>query len=289
MKYPWLAQHSNIVEPETAYTESVTNNPNPNRPASIRAMDINKYGIFNNDANLLDKLAGQLRLPYAPDHDGYARHPLAYLLEAADDICYALIDLEDGIHLNMINYNEVEPLMLGLIGSRGVPPEVTNNAPVVQKLAALRGRAMMRLVDKVTGAFVVHADEMLAGEMQGSLFDHCEPSVSEGINKAKKLASTQIFAHPSKVRMELMANRCLQTLLDAFIPLALLPITRQSPHFEQKHLIQLLDQHLHTLHRELGTNVYENALNILDYITGMNDHEAYRLAQDLNGIGDKVW
>ena len=287
MKYPWLAQHSNIVEPETAYTESTTNNPNPT--VSIRAMDINKYGIFNNDANLLDKLAGQLRLPYAPDHDGYARHPLAYLLEAADDICYALIDLEDGIHLNMINYNEVEPLMLGLIGSRGVPPEVTNNAPVVQKLAALRGRAMMRLVDKVTGAFVVHADEMLAGEMQGSLFDHCEPSVSEGINKAKKLASTQIFAHPSKVRMELMANRCLQTLLDAFIPLALLPITRQSPHFEQKHLIQLLDQHLHTLHRELGTNVYENALNILDYITGMNDHEAYRLAQDLNGIGDKVW
>lgn len=280
MKYPWLAKHSNQTEePET---DTLT-------PTPIRALDIKKYGCFNNDANLLDKLAGQLHLPYALDHEGYARHPLAYLLEAADDICYALIDLEDGIHLDMISYEEVEPLMMGLIGSRGAPPEVTHNAPIVQKLAALRGRAMMRLVDKVTEAFVTHADTMLAGEMHGSLFDHCEPSVSEGINRAKNLASSQIFAHPSKIRMELMANRCLQTLLDAFMPLALLPITEQAPHFEQKHLIQLLNQHLHILNRELGMDVYENALNILDYLTGMNDHEAYRLAQDLNGIGDKIW
>ena len=280
MKYPWLAKHSNQTEePET---DTLT-------PTPIRALDIKKYGCFNNDANLLDKLAGQLHLPYALDHEGYARHPLAYLLEAADDICYALIDLEDGIHLDMISYEEVEPLMMGLIGSRGAPPEVTHNAPIVQKLAALRGRAMMRLVDKVTEAFVTHADTMLAGEMHGSLFDHCEPSVSEGINRAKNLASSQIFAHPSKIRMELMANRCLQTLLDAFMPLALLPITEQAPHFEQKHLIQLLNQHLHILNRELGMDVYENALNILDYLTGMNDHEAYRLAQDLNGIGDKMW
>lgn len=281
MKYPWLAEHSNRHRQSEGLASDAT--------VPMRALDIKKYGCFNNDATLLDKLAGQLRLPYSPYHEGYARHPLAYLLEAADDICYALIDLEDGIHLDMISYEEVEPLMLGLIGSRGAPPEVTNNAPIIQKLAALRGRAMMRLVDKVTEAFVTHADAMLAGNMEGSLFDHCESSVSEGINRAKSLASRQIFAHPSKIRMELMANRCLQTLLDAFMPLALLPITQQPPHFEQKHLIQLLNQHLHTLNRTLGMDVYENALNILDYLTGMNDHEAYRLAQDLNGIGDKVW
>lgn len=291
MKYPWLAEHSNIITPQS---NPISDNNNPASPqtetaAVINGLNINKYGCFNSDTNLLDKLAQQLKLPYSPNHNGYARHPLAYLLEAADDICYALIDLEDGIHLNMINYHDVEPLMLELIGSRGAPPEVTNNAPIVQKLAALRGRAMMRLVDKVTEAFVTHADAMLAGELHGSLFDHCEPSVCNGIARAKNLASTQIFAHPSKIRMELMANRCLQTLLDAFMPLALLPITNQQPHFEQKHLIQLLNQHLHALNRELTDSVYDNALNILDYLTGINDHEAYRLAQDLNGIGDKVW
>lgn len=296
MKYPWLAAHSNTITSDTNVSDTNASDTKyydqqlDNHTVSpINALNINKYGCFHTDANLLDKLASQLKLPYSPNHDGYARHPLAYLLEAADDICYALIDLEDGILLNMINYHEVEPLMLELIGSRGAPPEVENNAPVVQKLAALRGRAMMRLVDKVTEAFVSQADAMLAGELQGSLFDHCESSVCEGIAKAKNLASTQIFAHPSKVRMELMANRCLQTLLDAFMPLALLPITKQPPHFEQKHLTRLLNQHLHTLNRQLGEDIYDNALNILDYLTGMNDHEAYRLAQDLNGIGDKVW
>ncbi|PNK61915.1 deoxyguanosinetriphosphate triphosphohydrolase [Psychrobacter sp. FDAARGOS_221] len=290
MKYPWLAKHSNITADYPSHLEPNANIRNPQQqPNAFSALNIKKYGCFYNDANVLDKLAGQLRLPYALDHDGYARHPLAYLLEAADDICYALIDLEDGIHLNMLEYQQVEPLMLRLIGSRGAPPEVTQNAPVVQKLAALRGRTMMRLVDKVTQAFATHSDTLLAGELHGSLFEHCEPSVKDGIAEAKHLASSQIFAHPSKIRMELMANRCLQTLLDAFMPLALLPIEQQPLHFEQKHLIQLLNQHLHTLHRELRTDVYANALNILDYITGMNDHEAYRLAQDLNGIGDKVW
>lgn len=291
MKYPWLAAHSNTIE--STHQHSAQRITTDDRPyltkAPISTLSVKKYGCFSNDANLLDKLASQLKLPYSPSHEGYARHPLAYLLEAADDICYALIDLEDGIHLNMLEYRDVEPLMLELIGNRGAPPEVTRGAPIAQKLAALRGRAMMRLVDKVTQAFVTHADAMLAGELQGSLFDHCEPSVRDGISQAKKMASQQIFAHPSKIRMELMANRCLQTLLDAFMPLALLPLNNQPPHFEQKHLIQLLNQHIHTLHRELNNNVYDNALNILDYITGMNDHEAYKLAQDLNGIGGGVW
>ena len=112
MKYPWLAEHSNIIETD----ENAESNPS----TPIRALDIKKYGCFNNDANLLDKLAGQLHLPYALNHDGYARHPLAYLLEAADDICYALIDLEDGIHLDMIiSYEEVETLIRDLLAHEG--------------------------------------------------------------------------------------------------------------------------------------------------------------------------
>ncbi|MFO1383034.1 MAG: hypothetical protein U1E91_05250 [Moraxella sp.] len=61
-------------------------------------------------------MAEQLRLPKT--QRGYARHPLAYLLEAADDICYALIDLEDGILLGMLEYHEVEPLLLKLVNQQ---------------------------------------------------------------------------------------------------------------------------------------------------------------------------
>ena len=149
-------------------------------------------------------------------------------------------------------------------------------------------RAMMRLVDKVTDAFVNNASALLAGQLQGSLFDHCEPSVASGINSAKTLAKEQIFNHPSKVRMELMANQCLHRLLDALMPLATMnadePMT-----FEQQRLLRLVQGHFTDHHRTLSHHIYDNVLNILDYLTGMNDHEAYSLAQDLNGTRSGVW
>lgn len=269
MKYPWLASHSNPIDAPAV--------------ASKNLLHIHKYGCFDSEAKLLYKLADKLKLPASPKHDGFARHPLAYLLEAADDICYALIDLEDGIHLGMLSYHEVEPLLMQLIGKKlGAPSEVTNNAPVTQKLAALRGRAMMRLVDKVTQAFVNNADTMLAGELQGSLFTHCHPSINEGIQTVKTLARERIFNHPSKVRIELMANRCLHQLLDAFIPLALASNYKALP-FEQQRLLTLLQPHLDNHNRQFNDNIYHNILIVLDFITGMNDHEAYRLAHELQG------
>lgn len=273
MKYPWLATHSNPMLHQT----------HPNQ--SLGVSRLHKYGCFVSEQKQLHKLAARLRLPKSCLHDGYARHPLAYLLEAADDICYALIDLEDGIHLDMLSYQEVEPLLLQLVGKRlGAPPEVINQAPVRQKLAALRGRAMMRLVDKVTDAFVANAGAMLAGELTGSLFDHCTAVMADSIHDAKTMARERIFNHPSKVRMELMANQCLHRLLDALIPLA---ASRSADihqlSFEQQRLYTLIYGHLHDHHRQLGDNLYHNLLNVLDYITGMNDHEAYQLAQQLQG------
>lgn len=139
----------------------------------------------------------------------------------------------------------------------------------------------------MTDAFVANSDALLAGKLQGSLFDHCDISVRSGILQAKQLAREKIFNHPSKVRMELMANQCLHRLLDAFMPLAWTgsqSVTMQPPmSFEQQRLSKLLQPHLDEHRRVLSDNVYLNILNILDFITGMNDHEAYRLAQELQG------
>lgn len=280
MKYPHLSMPIN-QPPQTPTPTSPTPKAATKADTVPVPTQIRKFGCFMSEAAYLQQLGEQLRLPTT--QFGFARHPLAYLLEAADDICYALIDLEDGILLGMLDYGEVEPLLLQLVGKRlGTPPEVTHNAPVAQKLAALRGRAMRRLVDKVTDAFVKNEAALLAGELEGSLFDHCPSHVKASISAAKELAYQQIFQHPSKVRIEIMANQCLHTLLDAFMPLATLgnePIRR----FEQLRLLSLVNAHLANYGRQLGDNVYHNALCILDMITGMNDHEAYHLAQELKG------
>lgn len=273
MKYPWLATHSNQVNFKAQNQQLV---------------DIQKFGCFYSEAAQLEELAACLHLPRSEQHDGFARHPLAYLLEAADDICYALIDLEDGVHLNMLNYNEVASILYELIGERPDAISLPPHMSIRQSLASLRARAMMRLVNMVTDAFVTNSDAMLAGSLTGSLFTHCEPDVQQGITQAKQLAREQIFNHPSKVRMELMANQCLHRLLDAFMPLAWINVQPMKSSiapmsFEQQRLLSLLQPHLNDYQRVLADNVYHNILNILDFITGMNDHEAYRLAQELQG------
>lgn len=269
MKYPWLASHSNDVNDKHHH------------------QNVQKFGCFYSESAQLEELAACLHLPRSTQHDGFARHPLAYLLEAADDICYALIDLEDGINLNMLTYSEVAAIFYELIGERPNSINLPVHMSVRQSLASLRARAMMRLVNTVTDAFVANSDALLAGTLKGSLFTHCDANVQNGILQAKQLAREKIFNHPSKVRMELMANQCLHRLLDAFIPLAWTgsraTSNPQSMSFEQQRLLMLLQPHLDEHRRVLSDNVYHNILNILDFITGMNDHEAYRLAQELQG------
>ena len=283
MKYPWLATHSNDSSQLTY----------PQRPAATlqacpsQAKKVQKFGCFYSEAAQLETLASCLNLPRSKQHDGFARHPLAYLLEAADDICYALIDLEDGINLNMLTYQDVAAIFYELIGERPCTIELPAHMSVRQSLASLRARAMMRLVNTVTDAFIANDDALLAGTLSGSLFAHCDTSVQSGIHQAKQLAREQIFNHPSKVRMELMANQCLHRLLDAFMPLAWTGSTiisaAQPMSFEQERLLKLLQPHLDEQRRTLSDNIYHNILSILDFITGMNDHEAYRLAQELQG------
>lgn len=273
MKYPWLATHSNSTY-QSIHSGGISTK-------------VQKFGCFYSEAAQLEELAACLHLPRSSQHDGFARHPLAYLLEAADDICYALIDLEDGINLNMLTYVDVAAIFYELIGERPSSIALPTQLSARQSLASLRARAMMRLVNTVTDAFVANSDTMLAGTLDGSLFAHCEANVQNGINQAKQLAREQIFNHPSKVRMELMANQCLHRLLDAFMPLAWTgnetTSASQSMSFEQQRLLRLLQPHLDEHRRVLSDNIYHNILNILDFITGMNDHEAYRLAQELQG------
>ena len=200
LKYPWLSK---------------TMASQGNRPASQRA----KFGCYQAEKDILKQIAEQLGLieigPYR-----YCRHPLTYLLEAADDICYALIDLEDGIILNMLSYDEVEPIFLNLIGDYGMPEELSlDSITWQQKIAALRGRVMKRLVDEVTSAFAKQHDQILSGQLKGTLLQYCSADIEIGINRAKELARDKIFEHPQKAGLEIIAHQSLQSILDAFIPL----------------------------------------------------------------------
>ena len=257
LKYPWLSK--------TIASQG-------NIPASQRA----KFGCYQAEKDILQQIAEQLGLIQLGDYH-YCRHPLTYLLEAADDMCYALIDLEDGIILNMLQYEEVEPIFLELIADYGVPEELSMQTTTwQQKIAALRGRAMKRLVDEVSTAFAKHHFEILSGQLKGSLLQYCSPDIETGINRAKELARDKIFEHPQKAGLEIIAHQSLQNILDAFIPLT-------TPHktlsFKEQRLISILNRS----GARFNDDHYSNIMQVLDIISKFSDHQAYHLSQELQG------
>lgn len=253
-KYPWLSQK---IEQQ---------------PAHQRA----KFGCYQAEKEILKQIAEQLGLIQFGEYH-YCRHPLTYLLEAADDICYALIDLEDGIHLNILTYTEVEPLFIDLIGDYGIPNELS--LPYTswqQKISALRGRVMKRLVEEVTHAFAQNQTKILSGQLQGSLLQYCPKDIAQGIENAKNLARNKIFAHREKLDLEVIAHISLQHILDAFIPLT---PPQQTFSYKQQRLMSILEQ----FGARFGDNHYQNIMQTLDIISKFSDHQAYDLAQVLQG------
>ncbi len=257
LKYPWLSK--------TIASQG-------DRPANQRA----KFGCYQSEKETLKQIAEQLGLIQLGEYQ-YCRHPLTYLLEAADDICYALIDLEDGIILNMLSYEEVEPVFLDLIADYGKPEELSMPTTTwQQKIAALRGRVMKRLVDEVTTAFAKHHFEILSGQLKGSLLQYCSEDIERGIERAKNLARDKIFEHPQKAGLEIIAHQSLQNILDAFIPLT-------TPHktlsFKEQRLMSMLQR----AGVNFQSNHYENIMQVLDIISKFSDHQAYNLSQELQG------
>ena len=233
-----------------------------------------KFGCNSSERSELNVLSQELGLLKTPA--GFARHPLNFLLEAADDICYALIDLEDGIALGMLDYRDVEPIFRQIIGA-DLPDELGGDATRAIKLAALRGRAMNQLVQEVSEVFVAKQDQILRGELSSNLLGFCSAPTAQAIKQAQSLAKEQIFNHPQKARLELIAAKCLHVLLDAFIPLAL---TEQTSGFGRERLSVLLSGK----GIKLSGDTYTNIMLVLDMITEMTDHQAYQLAQELQGI-----
>lgn len=257
LKYPWLSK---------------TIQEQGDQPAHKRA----KFGCYRTEKEILKEIAEQLGLIQLGEYH-YSRHPLTYLLEAADDICYALIDLEDGINLNILSYDEVEPIFLNLIADFGVPSELSLSWTTwQQKIAALRGRVMKRIVDEVTTAFARHQVQILSGQLEGSLLQYCPQDIPLGIERAKELTRSKIFSHKEKLELEVIGHMSLQYILDEFMPLTL---PNKTLSFKEQSLMMILNQ----FGAHFEDNHYQNIMQALDIISKFSDHQAYDLAQVLQG------
>src|SRR5262249_31223832 len=130
----------------------------------------------------------------------YSRHPLAFLVEAADDFCYAIIDLEDGLEMNLLQWRDVFPLLQPILAqSKEVIELIRSDFRPGRKAALLRGNIIEHFIDAGVSAFMQHHDALLAGDIDTDLISLCLAPVREAVEGSKQLAKTRVFEHPLKI------------------------------------------------------------------------------------------
>ena len=240
-----------------------------------------KFGVYQSELSFLNEIAQEVGL-IKLDDDRYCRHPLVYLMEAADDICYAIIDLEDGVEMNLLQYAEVEALLLDLIGD-DVPAsyfKTTAEDPARRRLAILRGKAIEIMVNSVAQAFVDQEQVLLVGKLNGDLISLADPKVAKCIHQAKSLAREKIFKDPKKALIEIGAYTTLGSLLESFLTAIDEVLQGGQVSYKSQRILDLIGRHA----PQAGWDKYRAYLRVVDYIAGMTDAYAVELAQAIRGL-----
>lgn len=244
-----------------------------------------KFGCYQSELPLLEQIAEKLELPKIA-RERWQRHPLVYLLEVADDICYGLIDLEDGIEMDLLAYEEVEALLLDLVSPRNptLYKQLAASSSRRHKLAILRGKAIDHLANAAAEAFVTQQATLLKGELVGDLAEYMDSASKECILTAKKIAREKIFQDKQKTLHEIGAYTTLEVLLNSFCGAAVELHTKGTLSFKNKRIFDLLG---HDVPDENWT-LYQSTMRMIDFIAGMTDNYATEMAREMTGRSSPV-
>ncbi len=248
-----------------------------------------KYSAFLSEAAAFSEVCRATGLrELAPGR--HCRHPLAYLMEAADDFCYAIIDLEDGLEMDLLHWDEVYALLLpALPDNAEVRRLVQSEMRDGRKAALLRGKIIERFIEAGVEAFVANHEALLAGRMEGDLLHHCEPAVHDVVENAKQLARGKVFEHPRKIELEIGAFEVMGALLDGLVEAALSHARGTVRNYRHERIIDLIGRHSFPdgLDRlDDRERVYQCIMRALDFLSGMTDNYATYLAKQFSGMAE---
>ncbi|WP_353293581.1 deoxyguanosinetriphosphate triphosphohydrolase [Thalassolituus maritimus] len=239
-----------------------------------------KFGCFETELPILKEVALTLGL-LSTGENAWCRHPLVYLLEAADDICYGLIDLEDGIELGLLRYEEVEALIQPLLSEQWeqILDDLEKADNPRRRLQILRGQAMEAMVNAVASAFIRQQQALLAGALEGSIIDYCPDEVKNLVEGAKSMARERIFNDSRKLAIEVGSYATLAVLLENFLGAVRECVTSGKATFRNRRIIELMGRSAPAADWDL----YEAYMRALDFISGMTDSYAAEMARQFSG------
>jgi len=235
-----------------------------------------KYGVFQTDKLFFKELVQDLGLTkIREEDDSYYRHPLAYLVEAADDICYSIIDFEDGINLGLIPEDKALEYLLNLVRSNMITEKYTALKTRKDRISYLRALAIQSLIYEAARVFIENEEKILKGTFTHSLLDKCryEPQLKDII----KISVQKMYKSKEVIEKELTGYRVLTGLLEAFTTAINNKHNGTTTGFDILILHLLPDQYHNTT-----ADLYTRLMGVCSFVAGMSDSYAILLHKKIS-------
>lgn len=237
----------------------------PHKPT--RNIADKKFGFFQNEKEIFKDVAEELGLLKTRDGEdlSYARHPLAFLVEAADDICYTIIDFEDGINLGLIDEDYALEYLIKLVKNTINTAKYNSLQSTADRLSYLRALAINTLITEAAEIFLENEEAILAGEFHYSLFD--KSSYEAQIDDILKISRERIYQSEEVINKEIAGYKMLSQLLDTYTH-ALLPENGTEASNYNKLVIKSAPELQSLLEEE---SIYKALLQICSYTASLTD------------------
>ncbi|PDH46482.1 MAG: deoxyguanosinetriphosphate triphosphohydrolase [Flavobacteriales bacterium MED-G15] len=241
----------------------------PHRPTTHVAHK--KFGYFQAQESFFNELTTDLNLT---NKKFVNRHPLAYLVEAADDICYTIIDFEDGIHLGWIEEEYALEYLINLVKQDIDTLKYSNLQNRKQRLSYLRALAINSLIKDAVSIFSKNETQISEGTFTDALMERSQykAQITDIIN----LSVDKIYRSEEVVQKEILGYKVISSLLEAFVTAAANAFNKSTNTYDEL-LIELIPEH------ELlpADNLYETLLNATCYVASLTDSKAMLLAEKI--------
>ena len=245
------------------------------------AGDRNKFGFFRSEVEDYCRIADELGILKLDAPEGsfkYARYPLVYLVEAADDICYRIMDIEDAHKLKLLTTEQVKHLFLDYFDERQrayIAERMMTVEDVNEQIVYLRSCVINCLEQECVRVFVEHEDEFLSGTFPDTLIKQIADVPRHAYEECEKVAYSSIYHCKDVVDIEIAGYKVITQLTDLMIKAVTEP---------DKAFSKLLINRVSSQYQILAPTLYERVMAVLDYISGMTDVFALDLYRKINGM-----
>lgn len=237
-----------------------------------------KYGFFQSDKSIFSEIASELGLieRHHGSNQAYSRHPLTYLVEAADDICYTIIDFEDGINLGLIPEDYALEYLIKLVKDKINTRKYNGLALMQDRLSYLRALAISTLITDAARIFMEQEEAILTGNLNVALLD--QSLYKAQIEDIISLSVKRIYRSAEVLEKEIAGYKILSDILEVYTGALIRSKENKASNYDR-----LMIQSLPEEYRKTNGSHYDLLLNASSYVASLSDGLAVHIHSKITG------